>query len=218
MGQAQSEDRSSAAAKPRSTMPHQPKELHQPPKLPFGLLCCSSTLSSSFTYLAYLAHLLPKETILKTYQKPLSLGAILTPFLILLATTTSPLPARIPALFDPYILLIQVVRSTPLSFSRHSDTKTEIRQQLTEPRYFAVLTPDEGEERLREQKEGKEMVKGQVYVEVDKGEAERILRFPGSGQENIGDGEIWTKAEGMEKIWCEECMVWWEFRAWVREL
>ena len=62
------------------------------------------------------------------------------------------------------------------------------------------------------------MVKGQVYVEVDKGEAERILRFPGSGQENIGDGETWTKAEGVEKIWCEECKVWWEFRAWVREL
>jgi hypothetical protein len=218
MGQAQSEDRSSDAAKPRSTMSHQPKKLHQPPKPPCDLLCCSSALPSSFTYLAYLAHLLPKETTHKTYQKPLSLGAILTPFLILLATTTSPLPARIPALFDPYILLIQVVRSTPLSISRHSDTETEIRQQVTEPRYFAILTPDEGEERLRKQKEGKEIVEGEVYVEVDRGEAERILRFPGSGQENFGDGETWTRAEGVEKIWCEECKVWWEFRAWVREL
>jgi hypothetical protein len=199
-------------------MSQQPKKLHQPPKLPFDLLCCSSALPSSFTYLAYLAHLLPKETTHKTYQKPLSLGAILFPFLILLATTASPPPARILALFDPYILLIQVIRSTPLSISNHSNTKTEIRQQLTVPRYFAIMTPGEGEERLRKQKEGKEMVKGEVYVEVDRGEAERILRFPGSGQENFGDGETWTRAEGVEKIWCEECKVWWEFRAWVREL
>lgn len=78
--------------------------------------------------------------------------------------------------------------------------------------------PDEGVERLRKQKEGKEVVKGEVYIEVDKSEAERILRFPGSGQENFGDGETWTRAEGVEKIWCEECKVWWEFRAWVREL
>lgn len=65
---------------------------------------------------------------------------------------------------------------------------------------------------------GAERVKGQVYLEVEKAKAERCLRFPGSGGESIGDGEVWTRVKGWEKIWCEDCSVWWEFRVWVREL
>jgi hypothetical protein len=53
---------------------------------------------------------------------------------------------------------------------------------------------------------GAERVKGQVYLEVEKAKAERCLRFPRSGGESIGDGEVWTKVKG------------WEFRVWVREL
>lgn len=179
---------------------------------PFDLLCCTSALPYTLTNLA---HLLPGETIHKPLQKPLSLGSILTPFLILLATNATPTPPARIAMFNPYIVLIEVRCSTPVSVTQDPDSTTEIQQEHSEPRYFAVTTPEE--EALR-QNMGKEMVGGQLHVEVEKSEAEMILRFPGSGAGNLGDGETWTRAEGVEKIWCEKCRVWWEFRAWVREL
>jgi hypothetical protein len=199
-------------------MSHRQKKLRQQLQLPFNLLCCPSTLPSTLTYLAHFAHLLPNKAINKPFQKPLSIASTLTPFLVLLATnTTPPPPARLP-LLNPYILLIQVLRSAPLSFTYHTDTKAEIQEESSEPRYFAMLTPDEGDERLKEKSGAKTMVKGQVYLEVEKAEAEIMLRVPGCGRENIGDGETWIKVDGVEKIWCEECKVWWEFRVWVREL
>jgi hypothetical protein len=65
---------------------------------------------------------------------------------------------------------------------------------------------------------GPEKVKGREFLEVGKAEAESCLRFPGSGAEAIGDGGMWTCVKGWEKVWCEDCCVWWEFRVWVREL
>jgi hypothetical protein len=64
----------------------------------------------------------------------------------------------------------------------------------------------------------KEQVKERVYVEVETGEAEAILRLPGSGAENIGDGEKWIAVDGMEKLWCEGCKIWWELKAYVRDM
>jgi hypothetical protein len=199
-------------------MPYQQKKLCQQPQLPFNLLCCSLALPSTFTYIAHFAHLLPNEAISKPFQKPLSIASTLTPFLTLLATNTTPPPPVRLSLTNPYILLIQAFRSTPLSFTYNANTKAEIQQESSEPRYFAILTPGEEDERLKEKSGANAMVKEQVYVEVEKAEAEIMLRVPGCGRENIGDGETWTKVEGVEKIWCEECKIWWEFRVWVREL
>jgi hypothetical protein len=177
---------------------------------PFDLLCCTSALPHTLTHLL---HLLQDDTI--HIQNPRSLGAVLTPFLALLTTNTTPTePARIPT-FNPYIMLIQVKRSKPVSFANQPDAPMVIEQEHSEPRYFAQLTPEE--EELR-QNMGREMIKGQMHVEVEKAEAEKVLRFPGSGGEVLGDGETWTRAQGVEKIWCEGCQVWWEFRAWAREL
>jgi hypothetical protein len=178
---------------------------------PFGLLCCTAALPSTLTHLV---HLLPDDTV--HIRNPKLLGTVLTPFLVLLAANTQLAgPARTP-IFRPYVVLIQVKRIKPISVASHLDGQIEIGQEHSEPRYFAVITP--GEEEVRENMV-KEMVKGQqLYQEVKKAEAERILRFRGSGGEILGDGETWTRVEGAEKIWCEHCKVWWEFKAWIREL
>lgn len=209
MGQAQS---TSTAPLSTNSMPHQ--NPCQQPTRDFDLVCCNSAFPYTLTHLA---HLLPDEIIHWPYTKPLSLGPILTPFLILLATNATPNePSRIPT-FNPYISLMQVKRSTPVSVTLQPDAaQIDIQQEHSEPRYFAILTPEDEEFR---QSMGREAVKGQqIHVEVEKEEAERILRFPGSGGGNIGDGETWTKVEGVEKIWCDECQIWWEFRAWAREV
>ena len=83
------------------------------------------------------------------------------------------------------------------------------------PRYFGALTP-ELEDHV--QNKGKEQIKEKIYIEIRKQEAQISLRLEGSGGERVGDGEIWNKVPGVEKIWCEKCQVWWEFRAWVREI
>ncbi|KAE9370376.1 hypothetical protein N431DRAFT_468436 [Stipitochalara longipes BDJ] len=183
----------------------------QQPMKPFDLLCCTSALPYTLTHLA---HLLPDDTTHYPYRQPLSLGAVLTPFLLLLATNTPPIPpASIPT-FNPFIVLIQVRRSK-LSAIRNAHNPAEIKQEYSEPRYFGALTPEVEDYR---QNMGKEWVKDKIHVEVEKHEAEVCLRVPGSGRERIGDGEIWNMVKGVEKIWCEDCKVWWEFRAWVREM
>jgi hypothetical protein len=91
-----------------------------------------------------------------------------------------------------------------------------VRQVYSESRYLGMLTPpDSVEGQNREVTE--ERVKGNIFLEVEKAEAESLLRFPGCGGEGIGDGETWIRVEGCEKIWCEDCRFWWEFRAWARE-
>jgi hypothetical protein len=183
----------------------------QQPVNPFDLLCCTTALPNTLTHLA---HLLPDETTHYPYKKPLSLGAVLTPFLVLLASNAPPMPpGRVPT-FHPFVVLIQVQRST-LSTIRDGDNHAEVTQEHSEPRYFGALTP-ELEDYL--QYMGQESVKEKIHVEVEKQEAEICLRLPGSGGDRIGDGEIWNRVEGAEKIWCDKCQVWWEFRAWVREM
>ena len=182
----------------------------RPPMKPFDLLCCTKALPYTLTHLA---HLLPDDATHQPYQKPLSLGPVLTPFLVLLAANAPPAePGRVPT-FNPVITLIQVRRSK-LVIIRNGG-KADIKQECSEPRYFGALTP-ELEDRL--QNMGKESIKEKIYIEVEKQEAEISLRLEGSGGERVGDGEIWNIVEGAEKIWCEKCQVWWEFRAWVREI
>jgi hypothetical protein len=62
---------------------------------------------------------------------------------------------------------------------------------------------------------GKEKVLGNRYKEIEKEEAENAFRFLGS-EIVIGDGEDWECLEGVEKLWCEEHKVCWEFRVWIR--
>ncbi|KAL2075530.1 hypothetical protein VTL71DRAFT_473 [Oculimacula yallundae] len=57
---------------------------------------------------------------------------------------------------------------------------------------------------------------GRGWREITVQEAMESLRFPGLGI-MIGDGEVWTQKEGVEKFWCETHGVWFEMRVWVRE-
>jgi len=178
---------------------------------PFNLLCCTTALPYT---LAHLACLLPDDATHHPYQKPLSLGAVLTPLLVLLAANAPPTPpGRVPT-FNPVVTLIQV-RSSKFTGIRNGGNQAEIKQEYSEPRYFGALTP-EMEDYLQDM--GKESIKEKIHIEVEKQEAEICLRLAGSGGERVGDGEIWNQVEGVEKIWCEKCQVWWEFRAWVREM
>lgn len=195
-------------------MSRPPKDIRQQREPAFNLLCCPSALPATFRYLT---HILPSGTThLPLRQKPLALGPILTPFLVVLAAGAPATPARMPT-FDPYVLLIQVKQVkqvTPSSSTHKPAIQSPPQRQGSKSRYFGSLTPDK---QLQDSSGGTELVKGNVYLEVDKVEAEIILRLPGSGAENIGDGEVWIQVDGMEKIWCDNCKVWWEFRAWVRE-
>jgi hypothetical protein len=55
-----------------------------------------------------------------------------------------------------------------------------------------------------------------MWKEISQEEAGWCLKLPGSGVE-IGDGESWEELEGMEKLWCEGHMVFWELKAFVRK-
>ncbi len=156
-----------------------------PSQIPFNLLCCANALPQTFHHLV---ELLPESTTHKPYEQPFSLGSILTPFLVILTTnSTVPAPSRIPT-FNPYALIIQVIRSMPLSCTSSPHEQTAIQQTSFEPRYFGMLEADLEEASQSTERDG-ERFKGKVFLEVERAEAEATLRFPGGGGEVIGDGE-----------------------------
>jgi hypothetical protein len=91
-------------------------------------------------------------------QDLLSLGAVLAPFLILLATfTIPPEPSQIPTC-NPHPIMTQVLYCKAASFTHHQDSQTGIQRESSEHRYSTALAPEE--EQLR-QNMGEEAVKAQ---------------------------------------------------------
>jgi len=61
----------------------------------------------------------------------------------------------------------------------------------------------------------KAVLNKQKWKEIGDSEAQESLKGP-AGNIEIGDGQIWEKLDGMEKLWCDRHKFFWEMRVWAR--
>ncbi|KAH9216012.1 hypothetical protein DL95DRAFT_388023 [Leptodontidium sp. 2 PMI_412] len=91
-------------------------------------------------------------------------------------------------------------------------TKPSNRSPYASERYFVPIEKSNAPTALAPNS----LLFGRSFREIESREAMESLRFPESGIV-IGDGEVWTEREGVERFWCEIQRVWFEMRVWIRD-
>ncbi|KAH7342675.1 hypothetical protein BKA65DRAFT_478544 [Rhexocercosporidium sp. MPI-PUGE-AT-0058] len=96
--------------------------------------------------------------------------------------------------------------------SRLSTSKTTSPTRRASERYFVPIEKSTAPTALAQNS----LLFGKDFREIEHKEAMESLRFPETGIV-IGDGEVWTEQEGVERFWCEGHRLWFELRVWIRE-